>query len=242
VYTASEHYDEIGEVSDGDWWDPEAKFGSVGLHQSVEYGVRDDLTFLFDSRFTSVVADRGVARRDDQFAGLGDIGLGLRKKLPAKSVSVAVQAMVELPGGYDGEREDYALGSGEVDVEGRFLVRGAVGSRSSRGWNANVGYRLRGGEFDNDLVFGGGLDVPLAGRVHVFALADGVSNLRSEPLDLETMSGSDPRRHGSYLKAGGGLGLRVSSSARIDVALSADLAGENSLRGTGVDLALEILP
>lgn len=242
AYAATEYYDATGEVLDGDWWDAESEFGSVELRQSLEYGLRDDLSLLVDTRFATVTADRNSGRRDDQFAGLGDVGVGLRKRLPAKSVEVAVQGKVELPGGYDGEREDYALGAGEINGEGRFLISGAIGSWSSSNWAGNVGYRLRGGSFDDDIVFGLSAGIPIVGAFRLNARADGVSNLRSEPLDLETMSGSDPRRHASYLRAGGGLGIAFTDSARLDVGIAADIAGENTLRGTSFDLSFEFRP
>ncbi|MCA9727507.1 MAG: hypothetical protein KC729_07475, partial [Candidatus Eisenbacteria bacterium] len=111
AYGADRYYDDAGNANDGDWWDPEASFGAVTVTQLLEYGWREDVTFLFDARFKSLIAERGASgRRDDKVSGLGDVRLGLRKKLPTKSLVAALQGRVEIPGGYDPDRTDYALG------------------------------------------------------------------------------------------------------------------------------------
>jgi hypothetical protein len=243
AYTADRYFDDTGNVNDGDWWDPESSFSAATISQILEYGWREDITFLFDARFKSLVADRGSSQRgNDQVSGLGDIGLGLRKKLRTKSLVAAIQGRVELPGGYDAARTDYALGSGEVNVEGRFQLGGTLGGGRPSWWNGEAGYKFRGGDYGDEILFGLAAGVEVAGSFWVRLGFGVVSALETRFVDIEDPQQRDPSQSASYASIGGALTWALSPGASLEVGLSRDVAGENTFQGQSLELAVELRP
>lgn len=243
AHTADGYYDDNGNAQDGDWWDPQSSYREATISQILEYGWRDDVTFLFDARFRSLVADRGTSDRgNDQVSGLGDVGLGLRKKLPTKKLAAALQGRVEIPGGYDPERRDYSLGAGEVNLEGRFQLGGTVGGSRRNWWNGEAGYRLRGGDFGDEIVFLLEAGVGIAGSLSAQLGFDLLSALETTFVDLEDPAQRDPLQSASRASVGGGLRWSMTPGATLAVGYSSDVAGENSLQGQTVEFAVELRP
>jgi hypothetical protein len=242
AYSADRYYDDTGNAFDGDWWDPEATFSAATISQVLEYGWRDDLTFLFDARFRSLLADRGsTGLRDDQVSGLGDVGIGLRGKLPTKSLVAAIQGRIEVPGGYDADRADYALGAGEVNLEGRFQIGGSLGTRPSW-WNGEGGYRLRGGDFGDEIVFALAAGVEVGRHLWVRLGFGGVSALETTVVDIGDPDQRDPSQTASYASVGGALSWVLSPGATVEVGISSDVAGQNTFQGRSLEVALELRP
>jgi hypothetical protein len=243
AYTAEGYYDEGGNALEGDWWDPQSTYSEATISQILEYGWREDVTFLFDARFRSLVVDRvDPGLRDRQVAGLGDIGLGLRKKLPTKSLAAALQGRIEVPGGYDSDRPEYSLGAGEVNLEGRFQLAGTLGGGKRGWWNGEVGYRFRGGDFSDELVALLEAGAGIAGPFSVQLGFDLLSALEDTFVDLADPEQRDPLQYASRASVGGSLRWTVSPQTALALGYSTDVAGENSLQGQTVRLAFELRP
>jgi len=243
AYTAESYYDDRGNALEGDWWDPQSSYSETAISQILEYGWREDVTFLFDARFRSLTADRAdVGLGDRQLAGLGDIGLGLRKKLPTKSLAAALQGRVEIPGGYDADRPDYSLGAGEVNLEGRFLLGGRLG-RGERGWwNGEAGYRLRGGDFSDEIVALLEVGAGIAGPFSVQLGFELLSALEDTFVDLEDPEQRDPLQYASRASIGGALRWTFSPRAALALGYAADVAGQNALQGQAIRFTAELRP
>ena len=180
--------------------------------------------------------------RDDRVLGLGDLAAGVRYRIRNKAVIVSLQGRIELPGGYNGDRLDYALGSGEVNLEGRLQLGGSLGIGRSNYWATEGGYRVRGGVFKDDWVYSAAIGVELLTRVWGRVGFSGVEN-RGESIRSGAADGAgledDPTRTASYTSAGAALTLVVTPRMSIETGLSGELAGENTFRGMGWDLTLE---
>ena len=243
VYTASEYFDAGGELFEGDWWDPAASVRNTSLRQIVEYGYEEGLTLIFDGEFKSFSADRsGTVETvsDDHVTGLGDAGVGVRYRFRESPIVTSIQARLEVPGGYEENRLDYALGSGDTNGEVRLQFGGSLTSKRSNYWTVDLGYRFRGGPIENDLVYSGAFGLELRRKVWGRVGLSGVSNQGDAVLDVEAEADSDPRQGASYTAYGVALGYVLNPTLTFELGMGGELAGKNSFRGTGFDMTLEI--
>ncbi len=241
MYQADRHFDEGGVELDGDFFGSAGEFNNTQFTQVLEYGVDDSWTLLGSFVLKSIRADHREGRTDDSVFGPGDLSFGVRRALWRSPIVAAVQAVAEVPAGYNGDRQDYALGGGEPN----FDVRGQLGGSlivMPSWWNLEAGYRFRGGHFSDDAVYGAALGVELLDRFWARVGFSGVENLKkgSTTTIVDGVVVGDPTKSASYFSIGTALTYQVTQKVNLEVGLSGELAGENTFAGQGIDLSFEI--
>ena len=151
--------------------DPREELSDRGLSAYLEYGLLDRLTVVAslpykrldfrkpaEARYFPSLDTTIVERHPDQSAsGLADLELRLRWRLLLDPAVVSLAAGGKFPLGYEVPRElpeSYVpLGTGETDAELRLLVGRSL--YPVPGYvTGTLGYRLRGGEYGNELFHG----------------------------------------------------------------------------------------
>lgn len=244
-YDATEHFTPEGHLTAGDWWSPQASFSRTTLREVIEYGLQEDLTLVFDGVFKSLSVDRpGSTYGSDRVVGLGDVAGGARYRVRQGDVLATIQGRLEIPGGYDPERLDYALGSGGVNLEGRFQLAGDLGEWRPNYWTAEAGYRLRGNHYDDDLVYAGAVAIELIPRFWGKVGFDGIDNQGppNQEVDITAADFTDPTLRASYTSFSAALRFVASPSLTVEAGISGEAAGKNTFHGSAVELAFELRP
>jgi len=240
-YQATTHFDEGGNKADGDFFSSNGEFANTQFTQILEYGYHEDWTLLGSIVFKSISADKRVGRTDDKVFGPGDLTLGVRRALLRGPIVAAIQGQVELPAGYNADRQDYALGAGEANVDLRAQVGGGLSVLPSW-WNLEAGYRFRGGRFSDDFVFGAALGVEVIPRVWGRIGFSGVDNLKSGATGAieDGVVVEDPTMSASYFSLGGALTYQLNERINLELGMSGEQAGKNTFAGRGIDFTVEI--
>lgn len=210
----------------------DAVYESRELRAYLEYGLLDRLTLYGSTAYKSLAMDEGRVRRVT--SGLGDLGLGGRFRLTGGRIPASVAGEVTVPPGYSTE-DNPALGAGEVDV----AFRGLVGASWGRIYTtADGGFRLRGGDYQNEIVgsleAGGRLPGMLGGRcVLRFERSVGASRRATSGSSFDPVLES-PRR----LTIGGVLSLEIQPGLELEGTISHVLSGRNALAGNTLEIAL----
>jgi len=158
-FTTIEKYPEIeGDDRSGEVKDPNSKnernqeeeFTASKLSYYVEYGLIDNLTFIFSGAFEYVRSNDISTRTDDvdYVSGIGDINLGLRQKISDNvgGGPLSAELTIKIPEAYDYENPvNYQnLGDGQYDA----LLKLKYGRGFSWGYAVlDAGYKYR---FEND--------------------------------------------------------------------------------------------
>ena len=151
--------------------DPQEELSDRGYSAYLEYGLLDRLTMVASLPYKSLeftnptearyfeALDSTIVRQhpDQSSSGLADLELRLRWRLMADPAVVSLAAGGKIPLGYDVPTEipeSYVpLGTGETDAEVRLLVGTSL--YPVPGYvTATLGYRLRGGDYGNELFHG----------------------------------------------------------------------------------------
>jgi hypothetical protein len=248
AYLYSEHeYDSQGEKVDilaSEPFTTDTGYRDVSFTAYLEHGIDARLTLVGSLPFKILTSTRtettGFADLSRAVevtnGGLSDLSLGLRYPLQIEPFPVSVQGNVKVPLRYDAQPENGGppLGSGALDLDLNLLagaslwpVPGYVG--------ASVGYRLRGGDLADEIVFnveaGAGWE-RFAARVTL----DGTySTTRPEPLTesaTTTVSNQDLLKLLPAIEFNLGAGTAIVSEAYHV------LAGRNTVAGTTWALGL----
>jgi hypothetical protein len=139
-----------------------ATYRDLTVSAYLEYGLTDRLTLIgtlpfrvLTSERTETVAGAGIRRDIDATnGGFGDLTIGARYPLLTSQAPVALQGAVKLPLGYDENPDNGGppLGSASVDVEG-WLLAGLSLYPFPGYLTAGAGYRVKGGDVDDELLF-----------------------------------------------------------------------------------------
>jgi len=113
-------------------------FRNTNFNVYWEYGIQDDLTFFATGSLTEL-ENRSDGVETSQ-TGVSDIDIGLRYRLIDGPVIVSVQGLFKAPYLYD-ENSELPLGNGQEDFEGKILFGKSFGSLGYAGLEA--GYRFR---------------------------------------------------------------------------------------------------
>ena len=220
-YTSDERYNDMGRRDalgqDGD------EFRSTQGFLYVEYGVADRLTAVVQFQGGRLVNENALIRQTT--VGTGDVELGLKYQSIDAPVVLAPLVAVKIPGGYNMKYEP-PLGTGDTDLEFRGLA-----AKSFHPWplyvGAEVGYRLRGGPFSNQIPY----LVEVGSQIHEGLFAKIYVNgtqTRSQTEDLGLVGGGVQVSEGDFAN----LGLNLAFAARGSIWV--DLLWETVFDGTNV--------
>ena len=216
-------------------------FRNVNYNLYWEYGVEDNLTFFTQGALIKTRnTDGGVTTFG---SGISDIDLGLRYRLIDGPLVVSVQGLIKAPYLYDKDAE-LPIGNGQEDFEGRLLFGKSFDSLGYGG--LEVGYRLRAeapaDEFRYVIEYG----IDLNERSYVRAKLDGVHSIgdfkATNNPNAPSVTGVDlnpqlPNRF-SVGRLEYTLGYKISRSLSGEIAGTAAVYGNNTLKGRNIQIAL----
>lgn len=224
----------------GDPFVTDASYRDLTVGAYVEYGLTDRLTILgtlpfrvLSSRRTQSIASSSLSRDiDATTAGFGDLSLGARYPLHTGTIPVSVQGSVRVPLGYDRAPENGGppLGSGRLDAEGRLLA--GLSLYPFPGYlTGGVGYRFRGGDIDDELLFeaeAGATWGRISGRIGV----SGVYSTGDPPELADEATSSVVITDQDILQLIPALGVRINDEISLVVEAFHIVDGRNTVAGT----------
>jgi len=195
-YLYTEHeYDSEGDKIDILSREPliqDAGYRDIAFTGYLEYGLADRLTLaaslpfkILTSTRTEITEFADLTRDIDVTnGGFSDLRAGLRYPLQTAPFPLSIQSDVKIPLGYDAHPDNTGppLGTGKLDLDLGLLA--GVSLWPVPGYaGASVGYRFRGGDLADEILFGAEIGAG-AGRFAARVVLDGsYSTERPEPLD-----------------------------------------------------------
>ena len=153
----------------------------------MESGLGDNWSLeLYVPFYTRHTLTREIAQGsevvfDDALSGLGDINFGVKNSLLNKDfMSLSATFMLGVPLGTTREAEDGFLFTGDDELNGMVKLDMGIpfGSKNFAGYfNTNVGYNLRGQNFNNEL--GYGAELGLSAMESKFWLISRINGIRA---------------------------------------------------------------
>ena len=223
-------------------------FRDVGVSAYFEYGITDRLTLVGSLPFKVLSSERRelanentpVRRLELVNGGLSDLWMSLRYPLVRGPLILSLQGGAKLPLFYDPSppNEGSPLGSAKVDVEGRVLVGKSL--YPFPGYlGVEAGYRLRGGNLDDEILLGAEGGVTL-GRVFTKVGVDALFST-VDPRDL-TVSADDGRSvlvaNQDIVKLNPVVGYSITAGLTVTAEIFHVLSGKNTVKGTTYSVGL----
>jgi hypothetical protein len=256
LYTTQE-YDSNGELRDFHEEDAsrtDASFRDVSFVGYLEYGLTDNLTLVTELPFRiftseeTVVAGPGLMRTVTRTnGGLSDLTVLLRAPILKRKLAWSFQGGAKIPLGYEKVPDNGgpALGTGEIDAEISTHLGLSLYPIPAY-LSAGVGYRFRGGEFNDEMLFDAEGGVTL-GRLFLKLRVEGVENTHNPP-DLTGTTIVIPPGGGDittivvgdqdYYKILPTVSFDLGDNAAITAEAFHTVAGKNTLAGTTWALGL----
>jgi len=202
----------------------------------LEYGLREHMTLV-----SSLSAGRLVS--EDQFVesttwGIGDVEVGIKYQLSEKALVVAPQLMLKIPSGYNANF-DPAMGTGEIDVEARFLVSRSLYPLPVY-FSAELGYRMRGGLYSDQMPYVIEAGATPHKRLFAKIFGSGTDTRNKDASEASGIVGLAQVSEGDFLKVGAQLAVGITEPLWLDVLFERTVDGENVGAGTtwGIGLSL----
>jgi len=206
------------------------QFRQVVFNPYVEYGLTRKYTLVFS-------ANAPLLRYSNQYgaassAGLGDIEVGVRRRLNSSESPWALSAQITAQFPAYSSKQDPAPGNHQEDLEARLLVgRGATWGQHHVFGDVEAGYRYRSGapadQFRADVTTG----LDLTPRVMAMGQVFAIKGLRNG----DSFSISNPNAQSDFdlYKTQFSLVTRVGRSMRIQLGCNDAFAGRNTGGGYG---------
>ena len=199
----------------------------------LEYGLLEHLTLVGQASMGSLTAENRLLRMKTR--GVGDVDFGVKYQLVERPLVFAPQVKVKMPTGYHAEY-DPALGTGKADLEFRLLA-----ARSLHPWpfylGAEVGYRVRGGSFSNQVPYFCEAGATPHERLFIKGYVEGAETLSSGPETLGLV-GLAQVSEGDYVKTGLNAAFKVAGPLWVDLLWERVVTGENVGAGGSWGLGL----
>ncbi|UCH85559.1 MAG: hypothetical protein JSW50_07700 [Candidatus Latescibacterota bacterium] len=250
LYTTQE-FDSNGELQDlfeEDASKTDASFRDISFVGYLEYGLTDNLTLVTELPFRiftseeTVVAGPGLMRKVSRTnGGLSDLTVHLRVPILKKSLAWSVQGGIKIPLGYEKVPDNGgpALGTGELDAE--LTTHAGLSLYPIPAYlSGGVGYRFRGGEFNDEILYDAEAGITL-GRLFVKLRVEGVENTHNPPDVAGSTIVISPREgtittivvgDQNYVKILPTLSFDLNDNAAITAEAFHTVAGNNTLAGT----------
>jgi hypothetical protein len=231
--------DEV-DILSGDTLSVDASYRDVTISTYLEYGITDRLTVVGTLPFKVLTSKRtqlsdlaADVRRDVDATtgGLGDLGLGLRYPLLTTPFPVSLQGTVKMPLGYDRSPENMGppLGSGHVDVEAALLA--GVSLYPFPGYiTGSAGYRARGGELADELMFN--IEGGVTWRRVMARFGADATYSTGDPPDLARTSSSVVITEQDVVKVTPAVAVLLSDEISLVIEAFHTVDGKNTVTGT----------
>ena len=209
-------------------------FSKTEARLYLEYGLTDRYTAILN--FPWKRQEKG-SPSDLSDSGVGDIEIGLRRRLWNRgSEAAAVQLVFGIPAGYD-DRIPVALGSGNRYADLRYVWGRSWPLRGGYGYvNLEFGYRAFDDDEPNQFRMDGILYAPLSpswGMQLALNVEESEHIARPDPADPAA-----PRRGHRLWKAGIGPVLHLAGGWSLSLIVYRDVLGAYTGEGTNVELSI----
>jgi len=221
-------------------------FRNTNFNVYWEHGIRDDLTFFATGSLTDL--ENQADGETTSGTGVGDIDIGLRYRLIDGPVIVSVQGLFKAPYLYD-EDSELPLGNGQEDFEGKLLFGKSFGELGYGG--AEIGYRIRTDDPVDEFRYLVEYGFDLSDQIYLRTKLDGIHAASSSDVvssDLTTNIDSEFAVQAALnpqlpLEFDLGrleytAGYKLSDSLAAEITGTTAVYGDNTLKGTNIQIAL----
>jgi hypothetical protein len=223
-YSSGEVYNDMG--SRDPLGTDQDRFDSRQGFLYLEYGLLDRLTLVAQMNAGELVFQDTLVVKWRRTRGTGDADLGAKYQLVDDPLVLAPMVSFKVPTGYD-QKNDPALGTGEIDLEFRMLA-----ARSLYPWplyiGAESGYRVRGGPYSNQVPYF--IEVGASPHPKVFAKVylAGKNTLTADDEESAGVVGASVQvSEGDFTKAGFNAAFNAGGPLWLDLLWEDIIAGEN---------------
>jgi hypothetical protein len=211
------------------------EFTDYNLSNYLEYGLTDPLTVFGSLAYKRIENDNDL--RTDTTWGIGDIDLGLRRRLVENDLGVlAVQGLVKIPAAYD--KDDYLpLGNGQYDIEGRLLYGRSLYPLLPGYTNLELGYRWRDGAPSDEIRYLVEVGFDLSPKIYTRGKLDGIYSVDN---GSRTDASGNPTTTNNFdlAKLDLTVGFKLSPAWALEVGWTPALYGQNTAAGATYTLAM----
>lgn len=232
LYVADRNFDRDGDRVD---FANNGEFTDVNLSNYFEYGLTESLSVLGSLTYKRI--EKNDDLRTDTTWGIGDIDLGLRRRLLENRLGIfAVQGLVKIPETYD-DNDPLPLGNGQYDVEGRLLYGRSLWPLLPGYSNLELGYRWRDGDPSDEIRYLIEVGFDLSSQLFTRAKLDGVFSVDNG--SRRDASGNPTTTNNFDLaKLDLTVGYRLSKAWGVEAAWTPALYGQNTAAGATYTLAI----
>ncbi|WP_027715466.1 hypothetical protein [Desulfuromonas sp. TF] len=231
-YFADRNFDRDGDRVD---FANDGEFTDYNLSNYFEYGLTDSLTVLGSLTYKRIEKDDDL-RRDTTW-GVGDIELGLRRRLVENPIGVfSVQTLVKIPETYD-EDDPLPLGNGQYDVEGKLLYGRSLWPLLPGYTNLELGYRWRDEDPSDEIRYLVEVGFDLSPKVFTRAKLDGIFSVDN---GRRRDSSGNPTTTNNFdlAKLDLTVGYKLTKAWGIEAAWTPAVYGQNTAAGATYTLAI----
>jgi hypothetical protein len=234
-YSADEVFDDMGKRTsmgmDADTFDGRQSF----LY--VEYGLRHRLT-LIGQMNAGVLTDENRLVRSET-TGIGDVEVGAKYQLLDKPIVLSPMISIKVPTGYNAYYEP-PMGTGEFDGDARLLLSRSLYPLPLYA-SLDLTYRIRGGVFSNQRIWGAEVGATPHPRWFAKVLAGGTNTLVSGPgADLGVVGASTQVSEGDFTRIGANVAVNIAGRVWLDLLYERVVDGENVGAGSSLGFGLSI--
>lgn len=216
-------------------------FQNTNFNVYLEYGIKDNLTFFTTGSFSDL--ENRSNGEETSGSGIGDIDVGLRYRLINGPVIVSVQGLFKAPYLYSDDSE-LPLGNGQEDFEGKLLVGKSFGKLGYGG--LEVGYRVRTDAPVDEFRFLVEYGIDVTDKAYLRTKLDGIHAAGSSDVDLglnspltaETALNPQLPLEFDLGRVEYTAGYKLSDTIAAEITGTTAIYGDNTLRGTNIQVAL----
>jgi hypothetical protein len=231
-YFADRNFDGDGDRSD---FANNGEFTDDNLSNYFEYGLTDPWTIFGSLAYKRIENDNDL--RTDTSWGIGDIDLGLRRRLLENDLGVfAVQGVVKIPEAYD-EGDYLPLGNGQYDIEGKVLYGRSLYPLLPGYTNFELGYRWRDGAPSDEIRYLVEIGFDLTQKIYTRGKLDGIYSVDN---GNRTDATGNPTTTNNFdlAKLDLTVGYKLSPAWALEAAWTPTVYGQNTAAGATYTLAI----
>lgn len=238
------------------YFDTSSRFGEEGTFENFrnqnfnvywEYGIQDDLTFFATGSLTDL--ENRADGVETSNTGVGDVELGLRYRLIDGPVIVSLQGLFKAPYLYS-EDAELPLGNGQEDYEGKILFGSSFGPLGYGG--LELGYRHRSDAPVDEFRFLVEYGIDVSEQVYLRTKLDGIHAVESSDAagvvggiipggtigdNIQALNPQLPLEF-DLGRIEYTAGYKINDTFAAEVTGTTAIYGDNTLRGTNIQVAL----